>query len=53
MSEIKLTEELTEDKYNCGCYDSGYCYSLGRPLTDEEDNICEYNCYIIESNEEE
>ena len=30
-----------ENKYNCDAYDSGYCYCLGRPLTDEEDWICE------------
>lgn len=33
-----------EDKYNCDAYDSGYCYRLGRPLTDEEDDMCEYCC---------
>ena len=33
-----------ENKNNCGSYDSGYCYCLGRPLTDEEDERCEFEC---------
>ena len=42
-----------ENKYNCGAYDSGYCYCLARPLTDEEDDLCEdyccaYNEYLTE-----
>lgn len=32
------------NKNNCDAYDSGYCYLLGRPLSDEEDDICEYSC---------
>lgn len=35
------------DKYCCDAYDSGYCYRLGRPLTDEEDDICEEYCNAI------
>ena len=35
------------DKWNCESYDSGYCYSLGRPLTDEEDDMCSYCCCQI------
>lgn len=33
-----------ENKNNCDAYDSGYCYRLGRPLTNEEDDICEDYC---------
>lgn len=32
------------NKYDCDAYDSGYCYQLGRCLTDEEDDICEAQC---------
>lgn len=35
---------VEKNKYNCDAYDSGYCYWLGRPLTDEEDDMCEYCC---------
>lgn len=43
---------MSENKYNCDAYDSGYCYRLGRPLTDEEDDICEdYCCYLCEKEE--
>lgn len=36
----------SETKYNCYAYDSGYCYRLGRPLTNEEDEFCEDDCSI-------
>lgn len=43
-------EVMEENKYNCGAYDSGYCYSLGRCLTDKEDGICDdYCCCYIEN----
>lgn len=42
---------MEEDKYTCGSYDSGYCYQLGRPLTDKEDDACEYYCCIMSDNE--
>lgn len=39
------------NKDNCDAYDSGYCYLLGRPLTDEEDDMCEDSCcYILTKN---
>ena len=34
------------NSYDCDAYDSGYCYRLGRPLTDKEDDICECYCVI-------
>lgn len=34
----------TENKFDCDAYDSGYCYVLARPLTDEEDDMCDYCC---------
>lgn len=42
-----------ENKFNCDAYDSGYCYVLTRPLTDEEDDMCDYCCCyrIIKLNE--
>lgn len=33
-----------ENKFNCDAYDNGYCYVLARPLTDEEDDTCDYCC---------
>lgn len=33
-----------ENKYNCDAYDDGYCYRLGRPLSDNEDDKCEDCC---------
>jgi len=42
-----------ENKYSCNCYDSGYCYCLARPLTDEENEFCEddCSCYLKERKE--
>lgn len=40
-----------ENKYNCDAYDSGYCYCLDRPLTDEEDDSCEDFCCAAESSD--
>ena len=37
-----------EDKYSCNAYDSGYCYLFGRPLTDREDEMCEYTCCCLD-----
>lgn len=42
---------MMENKYNCDAYDSGYCYCLGRPLTDEEDNRCEDECCVYDEEE--
>ena len=41
-----------ENKYNCDAYDSGYCYCLGRVLTDEEFDICEDRCCAAELNKD-
>lgn len=43
---------MEENKYTCDAYDSGYCYSLGRPLTDDEDDICEDDCCYKQSIDE-
>lgn len=40
-----------ENKYNCDAYDNGYCYCLGRVLTDEEDDMCEDYCCVYDTNE--
>lgn len=42
----------TYNKYNCDSYDSGYCYCLGRPLTGEEDDMCEDICCADNTQEE-
>lgn len=38
-----------ENKYDCDAYDNGYCYVLARPLTDEEDDMCD-NCCCAKNN---
>lgn len=43
----------TENKYNCGAYDEGYCYSFARPLTDAENQRCEYTCCCYNPTDEE
>lgn len=40
-----------ENKYNCDAYDDGYCYRLGKPLSDEEDDKCEDCCICNTKNQ--
>ena len=39
------TNDQEENMYNCGSFDNGYCYSLGRCLTEKELHVCNYSCY--------
>lgn len=45
--ETKCTGNTYEgNSFNCNAYDSGYCYVLGRALTEEEDALCEDHCIL-------
>mgnify|MGYP004577867471 CR=1 FL=1 len=35
-----------ETKHTCNACDNDYCYAMGRPLTDEEAELCKYYCVL-------
>lgn len=52
--ETKCTCNTYEDNaFTCDSYDSGYCYVLGRPLTEEEDELCQDRCIICKIGRED
>lgn len=45
--ETKCTGNTYDgNQFNCDAYDFWYCCILGRPLTEEEDELCEDHCII-------